>query len=61
MVIAEKNILQGVYIFNLYFVNKIKHFSINKAFKKLRFVVQAYNDQRKDLVFMQLPMIQQVS
>ena len=44
MVIIERDILQGVYIFNLYFINKIKHPSIDRAFKKLRLIIQAYNN-----------------
>ena len=44
MVIAERDVLQGVCIFNLHFVNKIKHPSTDKAFKKSRLVVQAYNN-----------------
>jgi len=39
MVITEKDIPQGVCIFNLRFVNKIKYPSTNKAFKKLRLIV----------------------
>ena len=58
MVIAEKNVLQSVCIFNLCFVDEIKHFGTDKAFEKSRLVVQAYNDQGKDLVLMQLPIIQ---
>ena len=38
-VITEKDVPQGVHIFNLRFINKIKHPSTNKAFKKLRLVV----------------------
>ena len=44
IIIIEKDILQGVYIFNLYFINKIKYPNIDKAFKKLRLVIQAYNN-----------------
>jgi hypothetical protein len=44
IVIIERDVLQGVYIFNLYFINKIKHPSTDKAFKKLRLVIQAYNN-----------------
>ena len=40
----EKDILQGVYIFNLCFINKIKYPSTDKAFKKLRLIIQAYNN-----------------
>jgi len=39
MVIIERDIPQGVYIFNSYFINKIKHPSTNKAFKKLRLII----------------------
>ena len=57
VVIAERDIPQGVYIFNLRFIDKIKHFGTDKAFKKSRLVIQAYNDQGKDLVLMQSPTI----
>ena len=38
-VIMEKDVPQGVRIFNLRFINKIKYPSTNKAFKKLRLVI----------------------
>jgi hypothetical protein len=38
-VVMEKDIPQGVRIFNLRFINKIKHPSTNKAFKKLRLII----------------------
>jgi len=50
VVIIKKDIPQGVYIFNLRFINKIKHLGIDKAFKKLRLIIQAYNNQGKGLV-----------
>jgi hypothetical protein len=37
--IIEKDIPQGVYIFNSRFVNKIKHPGTNKAFEKSRLVI----------------------
>jgi hypothetical protein len=40
----EKDIPQGVYIFNLCFINKIKHFGTDKVFEKSRLVIQAYNN-----------------
>jgi len=43
-VITEKDVPQGVRIFNSRFINKIKHLGTNKAFKKLRLIIQAYND-----------------
>jgi len=39
VIITERDVPQGVRIFNLRFVNKIKHPSTNKAFKKLRLVI----------------------
>ena len=44
VVIAERDVLQGVCIFNLYFINEIKYPSTDKAFKKLRLVIQTYNN-----------------
>ena len=44
IIIAEKDVPQGVYIFNSRFVDEIKHPGTNKAFKKSRLVVQAYNN-----------------
>jgi hypothetical protein len=38
-VVMERDIPQGVYIFNSRFINKIKHPSTNKAFKKLRLII----------------------
>jgi hypothetical protein len=40
----DSNVLQGVYIFNLWFVDEIKHPGTNKAFKKSRLIIQAYNN-----------------
>jgi hypothetical protein len=39
MVVMERDVPQGVRIFNLRFVNEIKYPSTNKAFKKLRLVI----------------------
>ena len=39
MVVTEKDVPQGVYIFNSRFINEIKHPSTNKAFKKSRLVI----------------------
>jgi hypothetical protein len=51
--ITEKDVPQGVHIFNSRFVDEIKHPGTDKAFEKSRLVVQAYNDQGKDLVLTQ--------
>ena len=42
--------LKGVRHFNLQFINKIKNKGTNKAFKKSRLVIQAYNNLEKELV-----------
>jgi hypothetical protein len=39
MTIINRDVPKGVCIFNLCFINKIKHLRTNKAFKKLRLVV----------------------
>ena len=44
IVIMERDVLQGVCIFNSRFINKIKYLNINKAFKKSRLIIQAYNN-----------------
>jgi len=38
-VITERDVPQGVRIFNLRFINEIKHPSTDKAFKKLRLII----------------------
>ena len=38
-VVIEKDVPQGVYIFNLRFINEIKHPSTNKVFEKLRLII----------------------
>jgi hypothetical protein len=43
-VIIKRDVLQDIYIFNSRFINKIKYPNTNKAFKKLRPVIQAYNN-----------------
>jgi hypothetical protein len=52
---------QGVRLFNSRFVDEIKNPGTDKAFEKSRLVVQAYNDQEKELVLTQSPTIQRVS
>jgi len=39
IVITEKDVPQGVHIFNSRFINKIKHLGTDKAFKKSRLVI----------------------
>ena len=56
-VVTERDVPQGVRIFNSRFVDEIKHPGTDRAFEKSRLVVQAYNDQGKDLVLTQSPTI----
>lgn len=51
----------GVRLFNSRFVDEIKLQGTDKAFEKSRLVVQAYNDEEKELVLTQSPTIQRVS
>jgi hypothetical protein len=52
---------QGTRIFNSRFVDHIKNKGTDQAFEKSRLVIQAYNDQEKDLVLTQSPTIQRAS
>lgn len=60
-VVDLKEIPPDIRIFKLRFVDEIKNQGTNKAFKKSRLVVQAYNNADKTLVFTQSPTIQRVS
>jgi len=44
------SVLEYTRIFNLHFINKVKHAGTNRAFKKLRLVMQAYNNYKKEQV-----------
>jgi hypothetical protein len=68
--LIEKDVFQSVRtddvsfdvrIFNFRFVDEIKHFDIDKAFEKSRFVVQTFNDQNKNLMLTQSFTIQRIS
>jgi hypothetical protein len=48
-------------IYGFRFVDKIKNQGTDKAFKKSRLVVQAYNDKDKEFVLTQSPTIQRSS
>lgn len=51
----------SIWVFIFQFVDEIKNADTNKAFEKLRLVVQAYNNFNKDFLLIQLPTIKQVS
>ncbi len=59
--ITLDQVFENVRIFNSRFVDEIKHSGISQAFEKSRLVVQAYNDQEKDLVLTQVLTIQRMS
>lgn len=59
-IINPKNIPANIYIFNLQFIDKIKNTGMNKVFTKSYLVTQSYNDLNKDLLLIQLPIIQWV-
>jgi hypothetical protein len=60
-IVKLADVPQGVRLFNSRFVDEIKNPGTDKAFEKSRLVVQAYNDQEKELVLTQSPTIQRVS
>ena len=60
-IVAREDIPSGIRIFNSRFVDSIKNEGTEQAFEKSRLVVQAYNDQEKNLVLTQSPTIQRMS
>ena len=57
----ESEVPVGTRIFGSRFVDEVKNSGTAKAFEKSRLVVQAYNDQGKDLILTQSPTVQRVS
>ena len=49
-VVTSADILSNAQIFNFYFVDKVKHVGTNKVYEKSWLIIQAYNNQKKDLV-----------
>ena len=60
-VVTIVDISTNTWIFNSRFVNEVKNASTDKAYAKIWLVVQVYNDQEKDLVLTQSPIIQWLS
>ena len=56
-IIKLADVSNRIRLFNLQFVDKIKNPGTELAFKKLRLVVQAYNNAEKKLVLTQSPTI----
>lgn len=52
--VTSAKIPSNVQIFSFYFVDKVKHTGIDKAYKRSWLVRQVYNNQEKDLVLTQL-------
>jgi len=46
-IVKLNDVPDGIRLFNLRFVDEVKNKSTDKAFEKLRLVVQAYNDSEK--------------
>jgi hypothetical protein len=59
--INKNDVSLDVRIFNFRFVDEIKHFDIDKAFEKSRFVMQTFNDQNKNLMLIQSSIIQRIN
>jgi hypothetical protein len=57
----DPNKYLGIWIFNSRLVNKVKGKVISTPYKKSRLIIQAYNNEGKELILTQLPTIQQVS
>jgi hypothetical protein len=59
--VNKNDVSFDVRIFNFRFVDEIKHFDIDKAFEKSRFVMQTFNDQNKNLMLTQSSIIQRIN
>jgi hypothetical protein len=59
--VSKNDVSSDVRIFNSRFVDEIKHFDIDKAFEKSRFVMQTFNDQNKNLILTQSFIIQRIN
>ncbi len=59
--INKNDVSLDVRVFNFRFVNEIKHFDIDKAFEKSRFVMQTFNDQNKNLMLTQSSIIRRIN
>jgi hypothetical protein len=51
----------GIRIFNSRLVNEVKGKATGTPYEKSRLVIQAYNDEGKELILTQLPTIQRAS
>src|SRR5579871_5780926 len=60
-IVNEADIPQDIRIFNSRFVDEIRNSGTNEAYEKSRLVVQAYDDQNKNMILTQSPTIQRVS
>src|SRR5579871_1486997 len=61
MIVNEADIPRDIRIFNSRFVDEIRNSGTNEAYEKSRLVVQAYDDQNKNMILTQSPTIQRVS
>jgi hypothetical protein len=52
---------QGIRIFKSRMINKIRSKTTNILYKKSRLVIQAYNNNRKEIILTQSPIIQRAS
>jgi hypothetical protein len=59
--VNKNDVSFDIRIFNFRFVNEIKHFNIDKIFEKSRLVMQTFNDQNKNLILIQLFIIQRIN
>ncbi len=59
--ISKNDLSFDVRIFNFRFVDKIKHFDIDKAYEKSRLVKLTFNDQNKNLILIQSFIIQRIN
>lgn len=49
-VVNTEDIPSNAQIFNSHFIDKIKNLGIDRAYEESWLIIQAYNDQEKDLI-----------
>ena len=55
------DVFSRIKLFNSCFVDEIKNSSTSAAFEKSRLMIQAFNDQKKEMIMTQSPIIQRMS
>ena len=59
--VNERDVSSDIRVFNARFVNEIKNENTKKTYEKSRLIIQTYNDSKKNQIFIQSSIIQQMN